>query len=114
MCVCARAERAGSACPPPVAHPPPPLSLSAFRGDAHALAASRAELRSKFDEGASASDPADAAARVADAREAADFLRTYVVQAALNERGNYRMTVQPHQADTVAEEGAIRGPKRKE
>ena len=48
---------------------------------------------------------------LADAEEAASFLRTYVVQARLNERGNYRMTVQPHHADTVAEEAALRGPR---
>jgi len=100
--------RAGSLQPPRRRSPPLP---TAFKGDAHALAASRAELRSKFAEGAAVADPADVARRVADAREAADFLRTYVVQAALNERGNYRMTVQPHQADTVADEGALRGPK---
>lgn len=100
-------ERAGAQTPTLAPHP----LLSAFKGDAHALTASRVELRSKFAEGAAVTDASEIARLVADAREAADFLRTYVVQAALNERGNYRMTVQPHQADTVAEEGALRGPK---
>lgn len=94
---------------------PPPSHVSpnhaAFKNDAHALAASRAELRSKFGEAAGAAGD-DAARAVADAHEAADFLRTYVVQAALNERGNYEMRVEKHHVDTVAEEGEIRGPRQ--
>lgn len=102
--------------------PPTPAALAAYRdvlraarqafkNDAHALAASRAELRGKFNEAADAQGDA-AAAAVADAHEAADFLRTYVVQAELNERGNYAMTVEKHHVDAVAEEGEIRGPRK--
>lgn len=74
------------------------------------MTASKSELRSKFDQ-ATGADGDAATSAVADAHEAADFLRTYVVQAQLNERGNYRMTVEEHHVDTVAEEGEIRGPR---
>ena len=115
--------------PPPSSTPTPPLFLpppqkrhqldSAFRGDTVTLNASRKELRARFDEnraslssGGQQQEQIDQA--LADAAEAADFLRTFVVQAKLNERGNYEMKLEPHHADTVAEEAAIRGSRKKE
>ena len=115
--------------------PPPPLppqkqkhhhqlnsnSTQAFRGDTVTLNASRKELRARFDESRASlagqeqqqqQEQIDQA--LADAAEAADFLRTFVVQARLNERGNYEMKLEPHHADTVAEEAAIRGSRKKE
>ena len=91
-------------------------NLTAFRGDTVTLTASRKELRARFDEtrrssGALGAQEIDQA--LADAAEAADFLRTFVVQAKLNERGNYEMKLESHHADTVAEEAAIRGSRSK-
>ena len=34
------------------------------------------------------------------------------MQAKLNERGNYEMRLEPHHADAVAEEAAIRGSRK--
>lgn len=103
---------------PPKNKTPPP---SAFRGDTATLKASRKELRARFDDsratlagggGQQHQEQIDQA--LADAAEAADFLRTFVVQAKLNERGNYEMKLEPHHADAVAEEAAIRGSRKKE
>ena len=90
--------------------PPPPLnpdslslslSLSpAFRGDAHALAAARTEIRSHYLAAASTA-PAEVAARVADSDEAASFLTAHVVQGVLNDRGNYAVTLEAHHADAA-------------
>lgn len=82
-------------------HPP------AFRGDAHALAASRAEIRSHYLAAASV-PPAEVAAKVADSDEAASFLAAHVVQGVLNERGNYAVTLEAHHADAsvLVEPGA--------
>ena len=93
-----------------------PPNLTAFCGDTVTLTASRKELRARFDEtrrssGALGAQEIDQA--LADAAEAADFLRTFVVQAKLNERGNYEMKLESHHADTVAEEAAIRGSRSK-
>ncbi len=79
----------------------PPLSLHpAFRGDAHALAAARAEIRSHYLASSSA-PPSDIPARVADSDEAAGFLAAHVVQGVLNERGNYAVSLEPHHADAA-------------
>ena len=79
---------------------PPSLSplLAAFRGDAHALAAARSEIRSHYLAAADAS-PSDIPSKVADSDEAASFLGAHVVQGVLNERGNYKVTLEPHHAD---------------
>lgn len=92
-------------------HNPP-----AFRGDTVTLTASRKELRARFDESrlSSLGTQQEIDQALADAAEAADFLRTFVVQAKLNERGNYEMKLEPHHADAVAEEAAIRGSRRSE
>ncbi len=113
--------------PPP---PPPPTTPeqntnSAFRGDTVTLTASRKELRARFDESRRSTSLGGGSEQqqqqqeqidqaLADAAEAADFLRTFVVQAKLNERGNYEMKLEPHHADAVAEEAAIRGSRKKE
>lgn len=108
--------------PDPSLLPPSPKTqlIAAFRGDTVTLNASRTELRARFDEsraslssaGVQQQEQIDQA--LADAAEAADFLRTFVVQAKLNERGNYEMKLEPHHADAVAEEAAIRGSRKKE
>ncbi|KAK9829909.1 hypothetical protein WJX72_008604 [[Myrmecia] bisecta] len=77
---------------------------TAFRGDASMLESARQEIRSKFKEAASLTDQQEISRRFAEGEEAADFIRTYVVQAKLNERGNFAMQVQPEHADTTAEE----------
>lgn len=60
-------------------------------------------------------EPEAAAALRAEAAEAADFIGSYVVQAALNDRGNYTMTVQPEHTGALAEpvEPGMKLPREK-
>jgi len=76
------------------------LHLTAFRGDAHALATARAEVRSHYLAAASV-PPSEVAAKVADSDEAASFLTAHVVQGVLNERGNYAVSLEAHHADAA-------------
>ena len=60
-----------------------------FRGDTKALSASTAEVRARFRERSALAPGSDEALRaVADAREAASFVRTNLVQGVVNARGN--------------------------
>lgn len=79
-----------------------------FRGDQYMLHNSRKELRSKFEANRQVSDCGAIKKLLAEGEEAADFIKTFVVQAKLNKRGNFEMKVQPHHADATAEEAAIR------
>jgi complex III assembly factor LYRM7 len=67
----------------------------AFRGDARALAAARDEIRSKFELERGETDPQRVRALLQDGHDAAAFLRDFVVQAALNERGNLAVAFNP-------------------
>ena len=78
---------------------------AAFKGDAPTLQASGAELRARFEEHRALAGAARDRA-LAEAREAAEFLASHVVQAELNERGNFAMQVEPRHAHTLAEEAA--------
>ena len=64
-----------------------------FAGDAAALSTCRAEARKHFRANAAVADPARAARLVADALDAASFLRESVVQARLTGEGRYAMKV---------------------
>lgn len=68
----------------------------------------RREIRSKFQASAAEQDHGRLKQLLGEGREAADFIRTFVVQAKLNKRGNYEMKVEKHHANTEAEEAAIR------
>lgn len=78
-----------------------------FAGDAEALRTCRAEARKHFRANAGVRDAAKVAALVADAFDAAKFLRESVVQARLTAAGRYAMAIpaQPN-TNTVAEGGA--------
>ncbi|CAK0779825.1 hypothetical protein CVIRNUC_004863 [Coccomyxa viridis] len=89
------------------------LCLAAFRDDDFMQQSARNEVRSKFEASAGVSDPAAVDKLCAEGRDAAKFLTQYVVQAELNERGNYAMSVEPHHTDSVAEEAALRPGKPK-
>jgi len=60
-----------------------------FAGDAAALTKSRAEVRKQFRANAGEADAARAARLVADAHDAAAFLKESIVQAKLNKSGRY-------------------------
>jgi complex III assembly factor LYRM7 len=79
-----------------------------FKGDARALATCRAEARKQFRANAGERDAARVAKMVADALDAAQFLRDSVVQAALNDKGNYAMKLkpQPGSANTAVQHAA--------
>ncbi|KAL3146600.1 hypothetical protein ABBQ32_000835 [Trebouxia sp. C0010 RCD-2024] len=79
-----------------------------FKGDHFMLQSSRKELRSKFEANRLVSDTTAVKKLLAEGEEAASFIKTFVVQAKLNERGNFEMKVEPHHANATAEEAAIR------
>ena len=62
---------------------------AAFKQDEPALAAAFEEIRSNFAQHKDVTDKAEVDALCAAGHDALDFLRTSVVQAKLNERGNY-------------------------
>ncbi|CAI7914561.1 unnamed protein product [Closterium sp. NIES-53] len=77
-----------------------PSALSAYRtllrairksfpGDQHANSAGRAEVRGHFEGNRGEADERRLAELERDARDAAEMLRTMVVQARLNDRGNF-------------------------
>ncbi|GAQ77757.1 hypothetical protein KFL_000030350 [Klebsormidium nitens] len=75
-----------------------------FAGDSVMQAGAVKEIRSHFEKNRDASDPEEVQKLVAGCYDAADFLSTFVVQAELNDRGNYEMKLQPEHAEKVAED----------
>lgn len=61
----------------------------AFAGDSQMQAGAVNEIRGHFEKNRDASDPEEIRKLIAGCYGAADFLSTFVVQAELNERGNY-------------------------
>lgn len=87
-------ERSAAAYTSPVrdaARPRPTRNVlrAAFKHDEPALAAAFTEIRSNFAQHAAVRDEQEVAALCAAGHDALDFLRTSVVQAKLNERGNF-------------------------
>jgi hypothetical protein len=76
-----------------------------FAGDAAALRTCRAEARKHFRANAGVRDAAKAAALVADALDAAQFLRESVVQARLTPEGRYAMAIPPQPGRNTTVEG---------
>ena len=60
-----------------------------FAGDAKALSASRAEIRKQFRANAGVVDANKISKMVADAHDAAAFLKESILQARLNKEGHY-------------------------
>ncbi|CAL5221847.1 g4107 [Coccomyxa viridis] len=85
----------------------------AFKNDEFMQQTARNEVRTKFQGSSGVTDPAEIDKLCAEGRDAARFLTQYVVQAELNERGNYAMSVEPHHTDAVAEEAALRPDRPK-
>eukprot|EP00899_Mesostigma_viride_P027999 jgi/Mesvir1/8384/Mv12629-RA.1 len=75
----------------------------AFKKDVVMQNAATAEIRRHFDESRNETDAAKVSGLLAQAAEAAEFLKSNVIQAALNERGNYEMDIRPEHAGKVAE-----------
>jgi len=74
-----------------------------FRGDIVALTSAREQTRAEFQKQAGETDPDRVAMLVADAVDTAQFMRSNVVQAQLNERGNYEMSVDPELHTTTGD-----------
>eukprot|EP00262_Sarcandra_glabra_P003661 TRINITY_DN14422_c0_g1_i1.p1 TRINITY_DN14422_c0_g1~~TRINITY_DN14422_c0_g1_i1.p1 ORF type:complete len:105 (-),score=6.85 TRINITY_DN14422_c0_g1_i1:277-591(-) len=62
-----------------------------FAGDSLMLTQSASEVRRKFEENRNVSAETDIRRLVEEAREAADFVSTMIVQAKLNSRGGYEV-----------------------
>jgi complex III assembly factor LYRM7 len=69
-----------------------------FKGDDVTLLAAKREIRQKFEDNKELGDPSALPAMVAEAYDAAEFIRTHVVQAEQNEKGNYAMKLEQHHA----------------
>jgi len=82
-----------------------------FKGDEYMQTGALTEARSKFKECVGQEDQDEIEKAIAEAYEAAEFIKTFVVQAKLNDRGNFAMQVEPHHAETSAEEAALRPSK---
>ena len=67
-----------------------------FKGDDVTLSAARREIRQKFEDNRQVADESSLPVMIADAYDAAEFIKTHVVQAELNESGNYAMKVEDH------------------
>ncbi|CAM6087363.1 unnamed protein product [Calypogeia fissa] len=82
----------------------------AFAGDEVMVVAAAAQIRHEFEANRHVSDPEVLRQCVAKAREAVDFISMNVVQAKLNDRGNYEMKLDPKHAGESLEEVV---PKKK-
>lgn len=74
-----------------------------FRGDTLALTEGKNLARAQYLENSHVTDPEELKRLVAMAQEACDFLRNNVLQAALNDAGNYEVTM-PNQKETVLQQ----------
>mmetsp|Transcript_6557 Transcript_6557/g.26694 ORF Transcript_6557/g.26694 Transcript_6557/m.26694 type:complete len:114 (+) Transcript_6557:302-643(+) len=82
----------------------------AFRGDQTALNASREEIRNHFQESAHLG-PEEARKKIEEGVEAESFIRLHVVQAQVNNKGNYEMSIEPQHVDrAVPGENTIESP----
>ncbi|KAI7839687.1 hypothetical protein COHA_006495 [Chlorella ohadii] len=77
---------------------------AAFKGDTFMLAAAQREIRSKFEEARGVANTEQQQQMLAEGSEAADFIRTSIVQAAMNDRGAYEMTIGEEQIGGLVEE----------
>ncbi|KAL2651895.1 hypothetical protein R1flu_020023 [Riccia fluitans] len=78
----------------------------AFAGDEPALAASAVQIRQEFEANRHVTDEKTLSELLAQGREAVDFISLNVVQAKLNDRGNYEMKLAKEHAGQTAEEVA--------
>mmetsp|Transcript_22651 Transcript_22651/g.70347 ORF Transcript_22651/g.70347 Transcript_22651/m.70347 type:complete len:113 (-) Transcript_22651:79-417(-) len=74
-------------------------SRAAFKGDQVMVAGARDQIREKFQERRGETDSEAIKGMLQEGKETADFLRSYVVQGVLNERGNYEMKLESHHAE---------------
>jgi len=77
------------------------------------LSAAKREIRQKFEENRTHAGGAALTELIAEAYDAADFIKTQVVQAERNERGNYTMKIEKHHSDDVPPEGWVPPPPQK-
>ncbi|KAG0610031.1 hypothetical protein M758_7G033300 [Ceratodon purpureus] len=66
-----------------------------FAGDPDLLAASAKEIRKEFEANRNVGPGEELESLISKAREGVEFMRVNIVQAKLNERGNYEMKVKP-------------------
>eukprot|EP00241_Pyramimonas_parkeae_P020931 CAMPEP_0114298380 /NCGR_PEP_ID=MMETSP0059-20121206/12387_1 /TAXON_ID=36894 /ORGANISM="Pyramimonas parkeae, Strain CCMP726" /LENGTH=103 /DNA_ID=CAMNT_0001420737 /DNA_START=63 /DNA_END=374 /DNA_ORIENTATION=+ len=74
---------------------------AAFRHDMKMLTASRAEIRSKFEDSRMETDPKVVQELLGNGREASDFIRTHVVQGVMNDGGNFEVKLEEHHGDKI-------------
>eukprot|EP00252_Welwitschia_mirabilis_P020226 TRINITY_DN4911_c0_g1_i1.p1 TRINITY_DN4911_c0_g1~~TRINITY_DN4911_c0_g1_i1.p1 ORF type:complete len:102 (+),score=16.07 TRINITY_DN4911_c0_g1_i1:110-415(+) len=73
-----------------------------FAGDIPMLTQSAKEIRAKFEENRSVSNPSHIQKLLQDAQEAAEFLASMIVQAKLTDRGSYEVKLgKEHEGATL-------------
>lgn len=70
-----------------------------FKGDGYAIKQTTAQLRTQVVANRAVSDASEIERMVADMRDASDFLKTYIAQGKLNDRGNFEVTVKRTQVE---------------
>jgi len=80
-----------------------------FKGDDLTLLAAKKEIRQKFEDNRDNSGTE----LVSEAYDAAEFIKTHVVQAEMNEEGNYSMKIEQQHAEDEPPEGWVPPPPQK-
>ncbi|GMH33374.1 hypothetical protein BSKO_01208 [Bryopsis sp. KO-2023] len=75
-----------------------------FKGDEAMLSGAYSELRSRFEASRADSDPGVVKKKLEEASEAADFIRSFVVQCHVNEKGTVRVKPEKHQVESMQDE----------
>uniref|UniRef100_A0A061RCN5 Complex 1 LYR protein domain-containing protein n=1 Tax=Tetraselmis sp. GSL018 TaxID=582737 RepID=A0A061RCN5_9CHLO len=79
---------------------------STFRDDIIALNSAREEMRQHFEKNRDETDPSKISKLLAEGEDAREFLKTSIVQARLNEQGNYTIKVDSPREDVVVQDPA--------
>ena len=86
---------------------------STFKGDDMTLVAARKEIRQKFDDNRNMGSGEALSDLINEAYDAADFIKSHVVQAEMNEQGHYAMKAEQTHADDTPPEGWVEPPPQK-
>ncbi|WZN58949.1 mitochondrial zinc maintenance protein [Chloropicon roscoffensis] len=84
-----------------------------FKGDESTLLAAKKEIRQKFEDSRGMSDEKARSDLIYEAYDAAEFIKTHVVQAELNEEGHYKMAASQQMAEDQPPEGWVEPPPQK-
>ena len=88
-------------------------AASTFKGDELTLAAAKKEIRQKFEDNRDLGEGKQLDDLLYEAYDAADFIKTHVVQAEMNEKGHYSMSANQSMAEDQPPIGWVEPPPQK-